>query len=77
MEASAGAWCGPDEVRFRLGDEDQKLSSVRLNQSVLPRTAPLDFAYHARSGAWELRLPRPPVQPLHVCPEHADAPHGG
>jgi enterochelin esterase-like enzyme len=64
MEASAGAWCGPDEVRFRLADRDQKLASVRLNQSVLPRTTPLDFAYHAQSGTWELRLPRPPVQRL-------------
>jgi enterochelin esterase-like enzyme len=59
MEPAVGAWCGGSAVCFRLPDQDQRLSSVRLRSSVFPD--PPDFSYVAESRSWELRLPRPPV----------------
>jgi len=58
MEPTVGAWCGTASVVFRLHDHDQRLSSVRLNCSVLE---PGEFTYDAAAHTWELRLPRPAV----------------
>ena len=54
MEAAAGAWCDGSTVGFRLPDQDQKLTSVRLICGVLGSP---DLAYAA--GSWGLRLPSP------------------
>jgi enterochelin esterase family protein len=62
MEPVVGAWCTGSEVCFRLRDHEQRLSGVRLQQGVWPRSERLDFRYDAGARIWELRRPRPPVQ---------------
>jgi enterochelin esterase-like enzyme len=59
MEEAAGAWCGGSAIRFRLSDQDQKFSAVRL-ASALPVTDP-GFTYDPATRTWELSLPRPRV----------------
>jgi enterochelin esterase-like enzyme len=60
MEPAVGAWCGADEIGFRLRDHDHRLAGVRLIQGV---GLPGDLAFHYRDTArvWELRLPKPAV----------------
>ncbi|MFI5493758.1 alpha/beta hydrolase [Actinoplanes sp. NPDC051859] len=60
MEPSAGAWCTASEVGFRLRDHDHRLSSVRLDASVVRG----DFTYRDDLRSWELRLPRPRIHRL-------------
>ncbi|GLY95043.1 alpha/beta hydrolase-fold protein [Actinoplanes sp. NBRC 103695] len=64
MEPGAGAWCRDAEVCFRLHDQDQRLSGVRLGSGAFPRGTELSFSYDADAHAWELRLPRPAVRRL-------------
>jgi enterochelin esterase-like enzyme len=74
MEPAAGAWCTGSEVCFRLRDHGQRLSSVRLQQGVWPRSQALDFSYDRGTHTWELRLPRPPV---HRIEYKLDVTHAG
>jgi enterochelin esterase-like enzyme len=54
MEAAAGAWCDGSTVGFRLPDQEQDLTSVRLLCGLLGSP---DLVYSA--GSWGVRLPRP------------------
>src|SRR3954470_3782009 len=56
MERVAGAWCDGDTVCFRLPDQEQELSAVRLMCGFLGSPA---FAYAPERRVWELRIPRP------------------
>ncbi|MEV4640904.1 alpha/beta hydrolase-fold protein [Actinoplanes sp. NPDC049548] len=60
MEPVAGSWCTSTELGFRLRDHDRRLTSVRLESSVVSG----DFRYLDELRAWELRVPRPAVQRL-------------
>ncbi|WP_239162661.1 alpha/beta hydrolase [Paractinoplanes rishiriensis] len=52
----AGAWCDGAAAWFRLPDQDQKLSGVRLLCAFLGFP---EFRYAAGERRWELRVPRP------------------
>ena len=56
MERVAGAWCDGATVCFRLPDQDQELSAVRLLCGFLGSP---EFKYAPEDQRWELRLPRP------------------
>src|SRR4051795_13573150 len=56
MERDAGAWCDGATACFRLPDQDQKLSAVRLVCGFLGSP---EFRYEPGHERWELRLPRP------------------
>jgi enterochelin esterase family protein len=56
MERVAGAWCDGSAACFRLPDQDQKLSGVRLVCAILGSP---EFSYAAAERRWELRVPRP------------------
>jgi enterochelin esterase family protein len=62
MEPAVGAWCTGSAIGFRLRDQDQRLSSVRVSSAV-PIADPT-FSYDAASRTWELRRPRPSVHRL-------------
>ena len=56
MERVAGAWCDGDAACFRLPDQEQKLSAVRLICGFLGSP---EFSYSPDHQRWQLRLPRP------------------
>ncbi|WP_433383011.1 alpha/beta hydrolase [Actinoplanes sp. CA-142083] len=56
MERVAGAWCDGVAACFRLPDQDQKLSGVRLVCGFLGFP---EFTYAPEQKHWELRVPRP------------------
>jgi enterochelin esterase-like enzyme len=62
MEPLAGAWCTGSEIGFRLRDQDQRLSSVRVMSAAL--SPPPELAYSPATRTWEARVPCPPVQRL-------------
>jgi enterochelin esterase family protein len=56
MDRVGGAWCDGSAACFRLPDQDQKLTGVRLVSGVLGSP---DFAYLPGERRWELRVPMP------------------
>lgn len=56
MERVAGAWCDGAAACFRLPDQDQKLSGVRLMCGFLGHP---EFTWAPGERRWELRVPRP------------------
>jgi enterochelin esterase family protein len=56
MERVAGAWCDGTAACFRLPDQDQKLSAVRLMCGFLGSP---EFTYEAAQKRWDLRIPKP------------------
>jgi enterochelin esterase-like enzyme len=64
MEPAIGAWCGADEIGFRLRDHERRLAGIRLNQHIGLDPDHLAFSYDDAARVWELRLPRPAVHRL-------------
>jgi enterochelin esterase-like enzyme len=59
MGDPAGAWCGADQLVFRLRDPDRRLRGVRLLPQFGAPPDRLDFGYDEQERAWRLDVPRP------------------